>query len=129
MTYTIWNDEYEQAHWTPQEIAECKAKVAQIGTIIDAERSGEISHDEAMIRHLMLDFDLAKNMLDDAYGNKEATRKVKYYITEAKRRTRQIKYWNSLVNNAEQTAQSGYNLDNVIALVNKALGILKAAVQ
>ena len=127
--YRLWDDEYKREHWTPQEIAESEARVARISEIIDAEHNGEISHDEAMIRHLMLDFDLAENMLDDAYGNKEATRKVKYYIKEAKRRTRQIKYWNSLVNNAEQTAQSGYNLDNVIALVSKALGILKAAVQ
>ena len=37
-------------------------RVANIGEIIDAERNGEISHDEAMIRHLMLDPDLLENM-------------------------------------------------------------------
>ena len=127
MTYTTWDDKFEQEHWTPQEIEEAKAQVAKIGAIFNAERNGEISHDEAMIRHLMLDPDLAENMLDDAYGNIEETRNVKYRINEAKRRTREANYWNALINNAERTAKSGYNIDTVIALLSKALGILKAA--
>ena len=89
MTYTTWNDKFEQEHWTAKEIAESKAKVAIIGAIINAERNGEISHNEAMIRHLMLDPDLAENMLDDAYGNAEETRNVKRRITEARRRTQE----------------------------------------
>ena len=38
-----------------------------------------------------------------------------------------MNYWNALINNAERTAKSGYNIDTVIALLSKALGILKAA--
>ena len=38
-----------------------------------------------------------------------------------------INYWNAIINKAERTARSGYNIDNTIALVSKALGILKAA--
>ena len=52
-------------------------RVANIGEIIDAERNGEISHDEVMIRHLMLDPDLLENMLDDAYGDPERVKCVR----------------------------------------------------
>ena len=83
---TKWDDKFEQEHWTPQEIEEAKAQVARIGAIFNAERNGEISHDEAMIRHLMLDPDLAENMLDDAYGNAKETRNIKSLINEAKQR-------------------------------------------
>ena len=31
--------------WTPEEIAESKAKAARIGEIIDAEQQGFITHD------------------------------------------------------------------------------------
>ena len=67
--YRLWDEEFEQAHWTPKEIAESKKRVAKICDIINAEHNGEISHDEAMIRHLMLDPDLIEVMLDDAYSD------------------------------------------------------------
>ena len=36
-----------------------------------------------------------------------------------------MSYWNALINNTEHIAQSGHNIDNVIAILSKALGILK----
>ena len=38
--YRLWDDEYEQTHWTPEELAESNARVASIGEIINAERNG-----------------------------------------------------------------------------------------
>ena len=75
----------------------------------------------------MLEPDLAENMLDDAYGNPEKYAMLNAVSKEAKRRTKQITYWTSIIDNAEQTAQSGYYLDSAIALMSKALSILKAA--
>ena len=125
--YRLWDNEYIQAHWSPEEIAESNARVAHIGKIIDAERNGEISHDEAMIRHLMLDPDLLENMLDDAYGDPEQVKRVRAWSKEAKIRTQEAKYWDALVSNAAITVQRGYNIENALASINKALGILKAA--
>ena len=122
--YRLWDDEYERTHWTPEELDASNTKVARIGEIIDAEQNGEISHDEAMIRHLMLDPDLFEVMLDDAYGDSVQVQRVQAWYNEAKARN----YWKSLIDNAKQTAQTGRNLENVIELMNKALGILKAAV-
>ena len=122
--YRLWDDEYERTHWTPEELDASNTKVARIGEIIDAEQNGEISHDEAMIRHLMLDPDLFEVMLDDAYGDSVQVQRVQAWYNEAKAKS----YWNSLIDNAKQTAQTGRNLENVIELMNKALAILKAAV-
>ena len=125
--YRLWDNEYIQAHWTPEEIAESNARVARLGEIIDAEHNGEISHDEAMIRHLILDPDLLEVMLDDAYGDPEQVKRVRAWGKEAKNRTQEARYWDSLAQNAEITVQRGYNIENALASINKALGILKAA--
>ena len=125
--YRLWDNEYIQAHWTPEEIVESNARVAHIGEIIDAERNGEISHDEAMIRHLMIDPDLLEVMLDDAYDDSEQVKRVRAWSKEAKNRTQEARYWDSLAQNAEITVQRGYNIENALASINKALGILKAA--
>lgn len=132
--YRLWDDEYEHEYWTPDEIAASNAKVARICEIIDAEHSGEISHDEAMIRHLILDPDLADIMLNDAIndGNMSEVRAVQRRIEEAKARTREnppsSSYWQEVADNAQEAARTGYNLKEAIAQVSKALGILKAAV-
>ena len=44
-SFRLWDDDFEQAFWTPEEIAESKAKAARIGEIIDAEQQGFITHD------------------------------------------------------------------------------------
>ena len=49
------------------------------------------------------------------------------WYDEAKSRTASMGYWASLVANAEK-AKDGKDLDTVIALVSRALDILKAAV-
>ena len=87
--YRLWDDDFEQAFWTPEEIAESKAKAARIGEIIDAEQQGFITHDEAMIRHLIEDPDLAEIMLDDAKADEDFNKlnQVKYWINEAKARS------------------------------------------
>ena len=89
--YRLWDDEFKRQHWTPDEIAASNAKVAHICKIVEAEHNGEISHDEAMIRHLMLDPDLADIMLDDAIndGDMSEVRAVQRRIEEAKARTRE----------------------------------------
>ena len=132
--YRLLDEEYEREHWTSEEIAESNARVAQIGKIIDAEHNGEITHDEAMIRHLMLDPDLAEIMLDDAVndGDIREIRKVLWRINEAKARTYDkppsYEYWRDVADKAAETAQTGHNLNEAITQLNKALGILKAAV-
>ena len=126
--YRLWDNEYIQAHWTPEEIAESNARVAHIGEIIDAERNGEISHDEAMIRHLMLDPDLLENMLDDTCGDPEQIKRVRAWSKEAKIRTRENRYWDSLPEHAQKTAKNGYNIEAVLHALNEAIGIIKAAV-
>lgn len=132
--YRLWDKEFEQQYWTPEEIEMSNEKVARIDEIVKAEHNGEISHEEAMIRHLMLDPDLADIMLEDAIndGDIRKIRKVHRRIEEAKTRTLNTlpnsAYWESVVDNAEQTAKEGKNLETIIALMTRALGILKAAV-
>lgn len=125
--YRLWDNEYIQAHWSPEEIAESNARVAHIGEIIDAERNGEISHDEAMIRHLMLDPDLLENMLDDAYGDPEQVKRVRAWSKEAKNRTRENRYWASLLRHAQKTVQNGYNVEPVLHALNEAVSLIKTA--
>ena len=133
--YRLWDDEFKRQHWTPDEIAASNAKVARICEIVEAEHNGEISHDEAMIQHLMLDPDLADIMLDDAIndGDMSEVRAVQRRIEEAKVRTRQNPpssfYWQDVTDNAQETARTGYKLNEAIAQVSKALRILQAAVQ
>ena len=57
-------------------------------------------------------------------------RQTRYWYEEAKNRVASmgLGYWGSLVENAERMAKSGYNLDETIGLVSRALAILKAAV-
>ena len=131
---TVWNNEFKRQHWTSDEITASHAKVARICEIIDAEHNGEISHDEAMIRHLMLDPDLADIMLDDAIndGNMSEVRAVQRRIEEAKARTREnppsSSYWQDVTYNAQETARTGYKLKEAITQVSKALDILRTAV-
>ena len=129
--FRLWDDEFEREHWTPEEIAESNAKVTKIGDIIRAEQQGYISHEEAMIRHLTLDPDLAEIMLNDATetGDVNEIRKVQLRIDEAKARAKENNYWNSVLEHAERTAKSGYNLDSVINTLGRAIGILQSAVQ
>lgn len=126
--YRLWDDEYEQAHWTPEEIAASNARVARIGEIINAEKQGLISHDEAMIRHLMLDPDLIEVMLDDAYGDTEQIKRVRAWGREAKARSREARYWDSLLGHAQITARNGYNVDAVVNALNEAIGILRSSI-
>ena len=88
-SFRLWDDELKLKFWTPEEIAESKAKAARIGEIIDAEQQGFITHDEAMIRHLIEDPDLAEIMLDDAEADEDFNKinQVKYWINEAKARS------------------------------------------
>ena len=79
-----------------------------------------------MIRHLMLDPDLLDVMLDDAYGDKEQVKRVRAWDREAKARTQKLGYWKDIVDNAEKTVEAGQNSETIIALVSKALGILKS---
>ena len=131
---TVWDNEFKRQHWTPDEITASHEKVARICEIIEAEHNGEISHDEAMIRHLMLDPDLADIMLDDAINdaNMSKVRKVQQFIEEAKTRRRKNPpsslYWQDITDNAEETARTGYKLNEAIAQVSKALDILRTAV-
>ena len=88
-----------------------------------------ITHEEATIRSYMREPEFADFMLEEAIaeGDTIEIEKIQRRIKEAKRRTKQITYWTSIIDNAEQTAQSGYYLDSAIALMSKALSILKAA--
>ena len=85
-----------------------------------------ITHEEAMIQTFINEPDYAQFYLDQVLkdGYQDEIQRVQAWYNEAKARN----YWNSLINKAKQTAQTGRNLENVIELMNKALAILKAAV-
>ena len=88
--------------------------------------TGCISHDEAMIAHFIEDPELAQVMLQDAIneGDISEIRLIQKRINEAKSRS----YWNALIQNAENTAKNGKNIQDVIQTVKEALNILSAAV-
>ena len=90
-----------------------------------------IEHEEATIQSYMRDPEFAEYSLQEAIneGNINETRKIRRRINEAKARTQKLGYWGNVVDNAEKTAQEGKNLEVIIALMTRALGILKAAVQ
>ena len=86
--YRLWDDEYKRAHWTPEEIATSDEFVSKAGEIIEAEQAGYITHEEAMIRHFMLDPDLAETELEDAIldGDIEKIRSIWRQISIARER-------------------------------------------
>ena len=92
--------------------------------------TGFVSHEETIIRHFIEDPELAEIMLQDAIaeGDADEVQRVQRRINEAKSRIASMSYWASLVDNAEKTAKDGKNIDTVIALVSRALDILKSAV-
>ena len=89
-----------------------------------------ITHEEATIRSFMCGPKYADYYLHEvlADGDAEEIQQLQSWYNEAKSRTASMGYWSSLVDNAEQTARDGKNLDVVIALMNRELDILKAAV-
>lgn len=46
---------------------------------------------------------------------------------EATRRRQSATYWDALITHAEDTAQSGYNLEQTLSLLNRAIAIIKNA--
>ena len=88
-----------------------------------------ISHEEATIQSYMRDPAFAEFMLQDAIaeGDTQEAEKIQRRINEAKARQENSQYWQSVIDNARKTANTGYNLENVILLVSKALAILKGA--
>ena len=90
---------------------------------------GFVTHEEAVIQHFVEDPELAEIMLQDALaeGDNTEVEKIQRRIKEAKKRAASMNYWSSLLDNAEQTARDGNNLEAVIGLLTRALGILKDA--
>ena len=91
---------------------------------------GFIKHEEAIIQHFVEDTEFADLYLQAALddGDEKEIQEVQYWYDEAKRRAASSSYWSSLIENAERTARDGQNIDTVISLVTRALGILKSAV-
>ena len=89
-----------------------------------------VTHEEATIKSYMREPEFADFMLKEAIaeGDTREIEKIQRRIKEAKRRTQQLEYWETVIVNAENTAKTGYDIDTIIAIVSKALGILKAAV-
>ena len=90
---------------------------------------GFVTHEEAVIQHFVEDPEFAdlylKAVLED--GEQKEIQEVQYWCEEAKKRAASMNYWSSLLDNAEQTARDGNNLEAVIGLLTRALGILKGA--
>lgn len=88
-----------------------------------------ISHDEAMIRSFIRDPEFAEYYLHTVIldGDNEEILQAQSWYDEAKSRSVNMHYWDSIISNAEKTAHSGYNIDNVISRVSQALAILQAA--
>ena len=89
-----------------------------------------ITHDEAVIQHFIEDPEFADLYLDTviADGDTEEISCVKVWYDEATRRRQGATYWDALISHAEDTAQSGYNLEQTLVLLNKATAIIKNAV-
>ena len=68
-----------------------------------------------------------KTCIDNAYGDPERVKCVRAWSKEAKARTQEANYRDSLANNAEITVQLGRNIENALTSINNAPGILKAA--
>ena len=85
---TKWDDDFKHRYWTPHEIAASQEEVLRIGEIIEAERNGYITQEEALMRHLMLDPDLAEILHEDANedGSDEAIERVEDIVRESKNR-------------------------------------------
>lgn len=85
-----------------------------------------ISHDEATIRSFVRDPEYADYYLKSviANGDNEEIRDVQAWYDEAKSSS----YWATLIQNAENTAKNGKNIQDVIQTVKEALNILNAAV-
>ena len=88
-----------------------------------------ITHDEATIRSFIRDPEYADFYLQTviADGDPDEIAETQAWYDEAKNRIKEARYWDSLAQNAEITVQRGYNIENALASINKALGILKAA--
>lgn len=89
-----------------------------------------ISHEEATILSYMRDPGFAEYMLQEALeeGDSNEVAKIQRRIDEATRRKQSATYWDTLISHAEDTAQSGYNLEPTLELLNRAVAILKKAV-
>ena len=83
---TKWDDDFKHRYWTPHEIAASQEEVLRIGEIIEAERNGYITHEEALMRHLMADPDLAEILQEDANedGREKEIEQVEGIIRESK---------------------------------------------
>ena len=89
-----------------------------------------LPHDEAIIQHFIEDPEFADIYLDTviADGDAEEISSVKALHNEATRRRQSTTYWDTLISHAEETAQSGYNLEPTLELLNRAVAIIKKAV-
>lgn len=64
--FLLFDDEFIERHWTPEEIAEAKAKAAIDIQDIKDEQLGLITHEERIIRCYVRDPYVAENDLEDA---------------------------------------------------------------
>ena len=92
--------------------------------------TGYITHDEAMVRDFMEDPEYAEELLAmvTSDGDEYEIGRVKGWQKEAKSRVKAERYWDDIIENAEKTAKSGWQVDRAISLLDKARAILKAAV-
>ena len=88
--------------------------------------TGSVTHEEAVAQHFIEDPKLAQIMFQGAIEESDLNeaRKIQRRINEAKSRA----YWATLLSHAEETAHNSNNLEPIIALMTRALDILKAAV-
>ena len=89
-----------------------------------------VKHNEAVIQHFAEDPEYAdlylRTVIED--GDEAEIQEVRSWYNESKTRAASMSYWSSLIDNAEQTARNGQNIETVIGLLTRAIGILKAAV-
>lgn len=82
------------------------------------------------MQHFIEDPDFADLYLEtvNADGDAHEIAQVQAWCNEAKTQTQKLGYWGNVIDNAEKTAQEGMNHEVIIALLTRALGILKADV-
>ena len=86
-----------------------------------------ITHEEATIRSFIRDPEYADFYLQAviADGDPNEIVETQAWYNEAKARTQEARYWDSLLGHAQKTAQNGYNVEAVLHALNEAIGIIK----
>lgn len=89
-----------------------------------------ITHDKVMIKNFIEHHDYAQGLPQAVVleGDDYESNRFQGWYDEAKVRTHKRDSWKSIDGNTAKTAKEGKNLEVTVALMSRALSILKAAI-